>query len=116
MNEIVRCVCLFSCVSAETMLSSSVSTNSAQSCCFDSSLLLYHGAQCSSQRVRRDIKYDVDRYMTPSAKKHVDTMSMVLDSLSQRSVIDWHIANLEYANATTIDKLDAAQWDQVRTS
>ena len=61
--------------------------------------------QCSSQRVRRDIKYDVDRYMTPSAKKHVDTMSMV---------IDWHIANLEYANATTIDKLDAAQWDQVR--
>ena len=72
--------------------------------------------QCLSQRVRRDIKYDVDRYMTPSAKKHVDTMSMVLDSLSQRSVIDWHIANLEYANATTIDKLDAAQWDQVRTS
>ena len=29
-----------------------------------------------------------------------------------RRIIDWHIANLEYANATSIDKLSMKNWDQ----
>ena len=29
------------------------------------------------------------------------------------SVYEWHMANLEFANATTLDTLDITHWDQV---
>ena len=30
-----------------------------------------------------------------------------------RRLVDWHIANLEYANATSINELSMKNWDQV---
>ena len=36
----------------------------------------------------------------------------VTDVHHLHSVIGWHIANLEYANATRLDNLDALNWDQ----
>ena len=29
-----------------------------------------------------------------------------------KTVLDWHVANLEFANATTIDTLSLEHWDQ----
>lgn len=31
-----------------------------------------------------------------------------------RSVLDWHVSNLEFANATTLDTLSLQHWDQAR--
>lgn len=31
------------------------------------------------------------------------------------SVLDFHVANLEYGNAATLDKVSLKNWDQVRS-
>lgn len=31
---------------------------------------------------------------------------------SERNLIDWHLANLEFANATELDNLSLLHWDQ----
>lgn len=33
-------------------------------------------------------------------------------SAESKSILDWHVANLEFANATTIDNLSLEHWDQ----
>jgi [histone H3]-N6,N6-dimethyl-L-lysine4 FAD-dependent demethylase len=33
-------------------------------------------------------------------------------SISDRQVLDWHFANLEFANATPLSELSLKHWDQ----
>ncbi len=35
-------------------------------------------------------------------------------SSRDRQIIDWHFANLEFANATPLNNLSLKHWDQVR--
>ena len=37
-------------------------------------------------------------------------------SSKDRQLLDWHLANLEFANATTLDKLSLQHWNQVSFS
>lgn len=76
------------------------------------------------QRNRVELAEKIKMY--EELKGHRDTMEAQLKVEEQnppprlymnhfeRRLMDWHIANLEYANATSINDLSMKNWDQVR--
>lgn len=53
----------------------------------------------------------VSQCLSPLSVSHSD----VYLSSRDRQILDWHFANLEFANATPLSTLSLKHWDQVRT-
>ena len=63
-------------------------------------------------RLFRIIIYYIFRFLCPNTNVYYFCYSDVYLSSKDRQILDWHFANLEFANATSLSNLSLKHWDQ----